>query len=422
MASENIGIADNKSIGYKDVLKQKEYMKLILANIINRFGDSIDAVAFTWLVYSLTNSAGWSAVIFGMNKVPTIFLQPFAGAMVENWNKKFVMVLTDIIRGICVSLIAVLFILDLLNPWVLLAATIAISSAEAFRNPAGTAILPKILDKSCYEFGISLNASLSNVVELIGLASVGAIIAFLGTQTAILIDALTFGASALIIFFIHIEGVKKEKIKLNVKDYLDTLKGGLIYVKKKKVILNFVLLAMVANAMLVPLNALQAPLVKDVLKQGEYMLSVLGFSLVLGLGIGSAFYPFVCKRLKTRTIVFLGGISISFYYMLLVLCGYLSNQHILIYIISFASSLITGIALSLLTSALNVQFMKQVETDYLARVGAILSAGCVGAMPLASFAVSVLTEIISISQIFYVISGLGIIFFLFVYFRKVRFE
>jgi uncharacterized membrane protein YuzA (DUF378 family) len=66
--------------------------------------------------------------------------------------------------------------------------------------------------------------------------------------------------------------------------------------------------------------------------------------------------------------------------------------------------------------------MKQVETDYLARVGAILSAGCVGAMPLASFAVSVLTEIISISQIFYVISGLGIIFFLFVYFRKVRFE
>jgi hypothetical protein len=63
----------NQTIGYRDVLKQKEYMKLIFANIINRFGDSIDSIAFTWLVFSLTGSAAWSAIIFGINRVPTIF-------------------------------------------------------------------------------------------------------------------------------------------------------------------------------------------------------------------------------------------------------------------------------------------------------------------------------------------------------------
>lgn len=422
MTSENSSITAGKPVGYKEVFKQKEYMKLILANLINRFGDSIDSVAFTWLVFSLTNSAGWSAIIFGVNRLPTIFLQPFAGAMVEHMNKKYIMILMDIMRGICVSIVAILFVFKLLNPWILLGLTIVISSAEAFRNPASTAVLPKILDSGCYEFGISLNSTLSNVVELVGLASVGAIIALFGTHTAILIDAVTFCLSALIIFFIDTREEKKTKIKLSIKDYLETLKGGLEYIRRKRVILNFVLLAMVANAILVPLNSLQAPLVKDILKQGEYMLSVISFTLMLGLGIGSAAYPYMARKLKTGTIVFTGGISISFYYLVLVLCGIISSNPVPVYIICTITSFITGIALSLLISALNVQFMKQVEAEYLARVGAILSAGCVGAIPLVSFGVSILTGLMSLSGIFFAISGMGILFFLLIYIRKVKFE
>lgn len=58
----------NEKIGYKDIFKQKEYMKMMVAALINRFGDSIDAIASTWIVYELTGSAVWSAVIFGVNK------------------------------------------------------------------------------------------------------------------------------------------------------------------------------------------------------------------------------------------------------------------------------------------------------------------------------------------------------------------
>lgn len=66
----------NKKIGYKDIFKQKEYMKMMVAALINRFGDSIDAIASTWIVYELTGSAVWSAVIFGVNKVPSVFVTP----------------------------------------------------------------------------------------------------------------------------------------------------------------------------------------------------------------------------------------------------------------------------------------------------------------------------------------------------------
>lgn len=420
--SDNTLITEGKPIGYRDVFQQKQYMKMIFANIINRFGDSIDAIAFTWLVYALTNSAGWSAVIFGINKLPTIFLQPFAGALVENMNKKVIMVLTDIIRGICVCLVAVMFILDILNPWILIVVTLIISGAEAFRGPAGTAIMPRILDKECYDFGLSLNSSLSSVVELIGLASAGAIIALFGTQTAILIDAVTFFVSALIITLIRSgeENIVYKKIDYN--EYLQTLKGGFTYIKSKRIILNYILLAIFANGILVPLNSLMAPLVRDLLRQEEYLLSVLSLTLTIGMAVGSALYPYVVKKMRTNKIVFLCGMMLSVYYFTFVVCGYLSTYTILIYVVITVTSFITGTQISLLISSFSVQFMKRVETEYLARAGSILSAGCVGSIPIVSFLISILTSMISLAAIFCIISGICFVGFVFIFIRKVEFE
>lgn len=54
-------------------------MKMMIAALINRFGDSIDAIASAWIVYEITNNAAWSALIFGINKVPSILITPLAG-------------------------------------------------------------------------------------------------------------------------------------------------------------------------------------------------------------------------------------------------------------------------------------------------------------------------------------------------------
>lgn len=400
-----------KTTGYRQVFKQKEFMKLVIANVINRFGDSLDSIAFTWMVYSLTNSPAWSAIIFGINRIPTIFLQPFAGAMVENRNKKMIMVFMDAIRGISVSFIAILYILKLLNPWIILIMTLVISTAEAFREPAGNAVLPKILDKDYFEFGLSLNSTLSNVVELAGLAVAGAIIGLFGIQTAIFMDGATFWGSAFIILFIQTGEEKIPREKINIQEYFHTLQSGFSYTRKNRIIMNFIMLAMVTNGILVPLNSLMAPLVKDMLKQDEYMLSVISFSLSTGMITGSAFYPYAAQKLKNRTVICLGGIILGLYYLSFVISGKFSNISELVYAICITASFITGNAVSFLTSTLRVQFMKQVDMEYMARVSAIMNSGCVCIMPVVSFAVSILTVLLPISVIFLIVGSLGIAFF-----------
>lgn len=64
---------------YRKILSEKEYRKLLFSNLINRFGDSVEAIAFTWMVYQITHSAVFAAVILAL----LIMTRPALGKMEE---------------------------------------------------------------------------------------------------------------------------------------------------------------------------------------------------------------------------------------------------------------------------------------------------------------------------------------------------
>ncbi|BCN31182.1 MFS transporter [Anaeromicropila herbilytica] len=409
-------------IGYKDIFKQVEYMKLIIANVINRFGDSVDAIAFTWLVYQITQSASWSAVIYGVNMLPSVIIQPFAGALVERMKKKRIMVIADAIRGCIVVGLVILYLTDMVNPYILMVFTFMNSSVEAFRLPAGMAFTPQLLEQKYYEFGTSLNTTLSKIVEFIGLGLAGVIIAVFGVQTSIIIDAITFFLSAVIISSIFVKEEKKESDKLTVSSYLATLKSGLDYVTKNPVVRNICLLMVSINAVMVPLNTFEAPLIKEVFKQGSMLLSVLGMSTSVGMAIGSVIFPYVSKKFKVRSIIVMNGIIFGSSYLFLILVSFVTTSAVVIYPSVAVFITIFGIAISMIVSVISVQFMKEVEQEYLSRTGAILNASGTAAVPIFSFLCTFLVKIFTLSQIFVASGTLFIILFLYIHFRKVQFE
>lgn len=429
--------------GYKDILKQKEFMKIVSASLINRFGDSIDAIAFTWMVYMITKSAAWSALVFAVNQLPSVLVQPFAGAMVEKMNKKRLMVVTDVIRGIVTAGLAVFYLADALNPWILLIFTLINSAVEAFRLPASMAVVPKVLEEKHYEYGTALNATLSTVVQLIGLGTAGVIIGALGIGAAIAIDGISFFGSAFILSFLKIkeedqvyldteseaghmetcENIKKQKgQRQQTKEYMRVLRDGFVYLKEQPVIRNFCLLAVLVNAVIVPLNSLQTPLVQEVLGQGSELLSVFSIALTIGMGIGSFIYPFLSGKFSVRVQFAGSGIVLG-----LSMCSYTWGERFQtftfgIYALTIVASLFLGVSCSVLTSALSVQFMKTVDQEYLARVGAIFNAGASAATPAASFASGALAAFCSVSQIFRFCALFCVIIFLVIGIVKIRLE
>jgi len=101
------------------------------------------------------------------------------------------------------------------------------------------------------------------VVSLIILSIIGAF----GIGTAIVIDSVSFFASAFILSFLQIREENLRRDKLHVKEYVAALKAGVVYLKEQPVIRNLCLLAVLLNAAIVPLNSLQSPLVQEVLGQ-----------------------------------------------------------------------------------------------------------------------------------------------------------
>ena len=80
------------------------------------------------------------------------------------------------------------YLLGFLQPWMLLVTTCIISTVEAFRGPAGSALTPRVLQAEYYEYGMSLMSTFSSVTELAGTMAAGGIIAVIGAAGAIYLD------------------------------------------------------------------------------------------------------------------------------------------------------------------------------------------------------------------------------------------
>ena len=395
-----------EKIGYRDILKQKEYMKIIVANVISRFGDSVDSIAFTWLVYAVTGSAAWTAIIFALNQLPSVLVQPFAGVMVEGMRKKRVMVFTDMVRGMIVILLGILYVKNLINPLILAVFTLTVSTVEAFCLPASVSLIPKIIDKKYYSYGTSLNSTISNISQLIGLGIAGVIIGTFGVGAAMLVDGVTFWGSALLTAWVRVKEEKPEKTKWDSKAYFGELKDGFSYIKVKKVVFNFCALGVIVNAITVPLNSLQTPMAVEIFGMGSELLSIFGIAMIAGMSIGTFLLPFAMDKLNARTIVVCAGIATGVCYGGFVLGRYTYGQMLPSYLLCGGLSVLLGMAISWVSGVVNIQFMKSVEEEYIARAASIFNACACAASPIASFLISGLSLKISVAAIF-LISAIG---------------
>lgn len=375
---------------YKMLKTQKQFIKIMISNIVNRFGDAIDQIAFVWLVYEITHSALWSTIIFGINILPTICIQPFAGAFVERMKKRNIMVFCDIVRGLFVASIAFLYMNHLLTPWVLLVVTFLNSTVEALRVPAGLSIVPQLLDDGYYEIGIALNASMSRAMELVGTGCAGFIIAMFGIHSAILLDAMTFFVSAIIISTI----VYKENhvhTSLTIKSYLITLKEGFVYICQSDTLIMICIIGALLNFTITPLNSLLPSYIDGVLNGNSETLSMLSVGLSVGSIIGSFSYPILFSHISKRQLMIQSFTITGLFFLLIILLPqYLPTLHATI-IVMFLFMFV-GIVTSVAATYLSVYITSYVDSEYMARTGGFFNACLTSCIPIASILMTIFLQ------------------------------
>lgn len=403
-------------MNYKQVLKNKQFLKYILSTFIDRLGDSIDAIALSWLVYEVTQSGFWSTLIFGVNFLPTILLTPLIAPLIEKLNKKKVIIISQFIRGTVVAGLFFCVTFNFINAYVILVFTILISTVEAFASPAYESFFPLILKKEEYNHGISLLRSVSSICQLIGLAVGGIIVGLLGTKFAIAFDAFSFFASALIILFVKVLEEKKTSQKNN---YLSDLKDGFKYILQRKDFINIIVLALILNGLLVPFNGLRSNYVAESLNLSGGFLAVIGISLTVGTLIGSICIPFFLKKMKPGFLIFLTLMIIVLFHLNLYFMNFYKTLY-WIYINSIFIFFILGFFVTLLSGFINIYILKKVDTSILARVSSIITASVTFIMPVISLISAILSIYFKPYVIFLFIGG-ALFLISFIYLFKIKF-
>ena len=392
--------SSKKSV-YAPLKTQKEYLKLITSSVVNRFGDSIDAIAYSLLTYEITGSAALMAFVLAINYLPTVILQPIAGVVTEKMNPVRLMSLCDLGRGVCVLTEAALYAMGLLTTPLILLGVLINSTLEALSTPAGVGIVPRLLTEELYTAGIALRKTLSSTMELIGLACAGAIVGALGISAALAIDAGTFLLSAALIACIRpapLEAAPGEeenaRLASKISHIAHELRGVFVQIARTPLLRAVVLLGMALNFTAVPYSVFFTPYVTTNLGGDAYALSLLQIAFVVGMMIGSYVTPHL-DRLSARVQILIGGFGAALCYLAMAVFPSVA-PYTLRLALTCCDTFVFGAFNAMLSIAFSAAFMRSTPTDQLTRTSGAVNAVLTCAMPVGALLCSALVSFISV--------------------------
>lgn len=395
---------------YRPLFKQRDFLFTLFGNTVSRFGDSIDAIAFSWMMYEVTGSASLMALIMAVNYLPTILLQPLSGVLSEKMNKRLTIICCDTIRGIMILIAAILFWNGLLSAPVLFAVVLIQSSVEAFEMPAASAFSVRLLPKELYATASALRGSVSRAAELIGLACAGGLVAGLGVPAALMIDAATFFICAASYIPVRFRE-EKQQVATRPSDYFSELKGGISYARRTPMILALMLLGAMLNFFSTPFSSFFTIFVADNLRLTAAALSGANICLTVGMGLGSFVCPLIEKRIPRRWVLLFSGVLFAIPQVLFGLLPLWAGQWICL-VSLLVICLFDGFFSGIVNVVFTASFMESVDRKYMARISGLTNAVLCCTMPVAALFCSGLALFLPVPLILALTGTLGIIFFL----------
>jgi MFS family permease len=189
--------ASRQTSAWRQLLTTRNFAWLWAGQVISQVGDGLAKVALLFFVYQLTGSAIQMTIIGVLQTIPPLVLGPFAGVYVERLPKRATMITIDLVRVALLALIPALYAVGLLGLPVLYVIVFVISCFSMAYGPALSATVPLVAEKNQLTPANALIQSSVTIGQLLGPAISGILIAVIGAQNVLYVNAVTFFLSAL---------------------------------------------------------------------------------------------------------------------------------------------------------------------------------------------------------------------------------
>jgi MFS family permease len=192
--------------------RNRDYMLLWSGQIVSSVGTFVSQLAFPLLVLALTHSPAQAGLIAGLRGLPyVLFILP-AGALVDRWNRKRVMILCDAGRAIALGSIPLALLLGHLTIIQLYSVSLVEGTLFTFFNLAQTACLPQVVSKDQLTGAVAQTSVIDAVSSMVG-PSLGGILYSIGRAVPFLTDTISYIVSVLSLFFIKAQFQEERSVR-----------------------------------------------------------------------------------------------------------------------------------------------------------------------------------------------------------------
>ena len=223
-------------------LRHRDYRLLLIGRFITSFGNEMLTFAISWELWLRTQSAFALGMVGLVQIIPVILLSLPAGHVADQYNRKRIVVISELAIGLCVLGLGWLSYTE--GPLVLIyTLLLGIGIARAFNEPASSTLIPETVPPHLFASAATWNSSTWHFASITGPAFAGILIGFFNAVTLIYF----FAAVAAIVFVILLTMIQGRKLALAEKsETWSSLKEGFRFMRDTRVILAAITLDMFA--------------------------------------------------------------------------------------------------------------------------------------------------------------------------------
>ncbi len=349
----------------------RNYRLFFIGQCISLIGTWMQQTALSWLVYRLTASPLMLGMVGFAAQIPSFVIAPFAGVLVDRWNRHHAVVATQCLSMLQASVLAFLVLRGSIGVHGILILSLFLGVVNAFDMPTRQSLVVQMVeDRALLGNAIALNSSMVHFARMVGPPIAGFTIAVAGEGVCFTINAVSYLAVIACLLLMRVTPITAAG---NGKRILSSLKEGFSYAFGFVPIRSIILLLASCSLMGMPYVVLMPMYAKDILHGDSHTLGFLMGATGVGALAGALFLASRRNVMGLEGIIVLASATLGL--------GVAAFSRSTVLPLSLVLLLFTGFGMMVLLTSSNSILQTIVEEEKRGRVMSFYTMAFIGTVP-----------------------------------------
>ena len=376
----------------------RSYIFFWIGQLFSLLGSMVVFLVITWWIADVYVSEVLLAIASFLYILIMTLCMPIAGVLADRVNRKKLILIADSLQAFTTFLLILLFQFGFANIWIVLVFISLRSTFQAFHVPTVNAIIPTMVPKEKLTRINGINFLFTGVVQLFAPFIGALLLIFVSVYMILWVDVITFFIALIPLILISIPSVNHVKhIEEEAKNssFIKEFKLGLKTLKFVPGLITMIILTMILNFMIRPLDTLMPLFIKVNHRGGAGLLALAEMVFTGGMIAGAIFTSIKKNWKKKMRVIFISLIGAMVGYMILALAPSGS------YLILAIGGVILGFNLPIINSIYQTFLQTTVPADKLGRVTSIDHTFSMAISPIGSLISGPLAVLLGIPTLFF---------------------